>query len=241
VVNSYRTFIAIELPRDLRALIVAHIKTLRDELPDVRASWSREDNLHLTLKFLGNVLPSEISKVSDAAARAASTISPFELTVSGCGAFPPHGRPNVLWIGVGTPASGVQQSADSQSAIRNSQSTIGNSQSEIRNSKSAIPSSPLPLTPSPLAVLHSSLEDELAAAGFPREPRPFHPHLTIARIRNPKGTRPLAELHQRLGFPPQSFTVSEVIVFRSELLKEGSKHTAVSRHQLVPVSLDSES
>jgi hypothetical protein len=55
----------------------------------------------------------------------------------------------------------------------------------------------------------------------------------VARLRNPKGTRPLADLHKRLGFPPQSFTVSEVIVFRSELLKEASKHTAISRHQLV--------
>jgi 2'-5' RNA ligase len=202
-VDSYRTFIAIELPRDLRGLILQHIKALRDKLPDVRASWGREDNLHLTLKFLGNVPADEISKVSDAVARAASTIHPFELTVSGCGAFPPHGRPNVLWIGVGTSASGVPSSA-----------------------------SPLPLTPSPLAVLHSALEHSLAAAAFPREPRPFHPHLTIARIRNPKGTRPLADLHQRLGFPPQSFTVSEVIVFRSELLKEGSKHTAISVHRL---------
>jgi 2'-5' RNA ligase len=212
-VDSYRTFIAIELPRDLRALIGAHINTLRDELPDVRASWGREDNLHLTLKFLGNVPADEISKVSDAVAHAASTISPFELTVSGCGAFPPHGRPNVLWIGAGSagilPASG---SADVSSASFQR---------------------PIPSSQPPLVSLHSAIEDECERAGFPRDARPFHPHLTVARLRNPKGTRPLADLHKRLGFPPQSFTVSEVIVFRSELLKEASKHTAISRHQLV--------
>ena len=83
-----------------------------------------------------------------------------------------------------------------------------------------------------LQALHAALEEELNAEGFPREPRAFHPHLTIARLRHSQGARPLAELHQNLGFTPISFDVSEVVVFRSELLKEGSKHSAISLHKL---------
>ena len=186
--NSLRTFIAIELPPDVRARVAQHIACLRHELPDARASWSREDNLHLTLKFLGNVSVADIQKVSNAVASAAKSAPSFELTFSDCGTFPPHGRPGVLWIG--TQTSGLQ-------------------------------------------ALHAAIDKELAEAGFPRESRPFRPHLTIARLRHPQGARRLAELHKSLGFPVIAFDVSEVVVFRSELLKDGSKHTAISRHELV--------
>lgn len=185
--DSFRTFIAIELPVDLRRLVTEHINRLRQQLPEVRASWAREDNLHLTLKFLGNVPGANIPNVSDALNRATKAFSSFELTVSGCGHFPTRGQPNVLWIGA--------QAATLQS-------------------------------------LHTAIERELAAKGFPREARAFHPHLTIARLRPSSGGRQLAEIHKQLGFAPFTFNVSEVVVFRSELLRQGSKHTALSRHAL---------
>lgn len=185
--DRYRTFVAIELPIDVRARIVGHIERLRRELPDIRATWSRAANLHLTLKFLGDVRVSDIGALSEAVGRAAKTIQPFEIKVSGCGTFPPNGRPKILWIGT--------------QAAR-------------------------------LPELHSQIERECAAAGFSREPRPFHPHLTIARLRGPQGGDRLIELHRQLGFSPQTFFVSEVVVFQSELLREGSRHTALSRHAL---------
>jgi len=187
-VDSFRTFIAIELPPDVRARVAQHIACLRHELPDVRASWSRQDNLHLTLKFLGNVSVADIPKVSNAVERVTKPISTFEVTVSGCGLFPPRGRPSVLWIG--TQASGLQ-------------------------------------------ALHAAIDQELGTAGFPRESRPFRPHLTIARLRQSQGAPQLADLHKSLGFRPIAFAVSEVVVFRSELLAQGSQHTAISRHKLV--------
>ena len=186
--DSFRTFIAIELPPDVRARVAQHIACIGHEQPDVRASWSREDNLHLTLKFLGNVSVADIQKVSNAVERVTKPMSAFKVTVSGCGLFPPRGRPSVLWIG--TQASGLQ-------------------------------------------ALHAGIEKELAEAGFAADSRPFRPHLTIARLRHPQGARQLAELHNSLGFPPIEFDVSEVAVFKSELLTQGSKHTAISRHELV--------
>lgn len=187
--DTYRTFIAIEVPHDVRARVIEHINKLRRELPDGRASWLREDNLHLTLKFLGDVATTRIADVSGAVARATSGIRSFELILSGCGIFPPRGKPNVLWIGVGTRASG-------------------------------------------LLDLHESIERELAAIGFPREQRPFAPHLTIARLKKPQAARELAALHQSMGFSPVEIQLTQITVFRSELLKEGSKHTALSRHRL---------
>jgi RNA 2',3'-cyclic 3'-phosphodiesterase len=186
---AYRTFIAIEIPGDLRTRITQHIARLRSAYPDVRASWTRTENLHLTLKFLGNVPVDRIGTLSHATDAAARSATEFKVSIGGVGIFPPAGRPNVLWIGIAD-ASGK------------------------------------------LSDLYDALEDHCAETGFQREARAYHPHLTIARLRNRGGSRALAELHQRVSFPSQTFTVSELVVFRSELLSEGSKHTAISRHQL---------
>jgi 2'-5' RNA ligase len=204
--STCRTFIAIELPASIRQDIRQHIDRLRQAFPDVRASWSREDNLHLTLKFLGDVSVSLIPTLSAACAQASRQLEPFELVVKGSGIFPTHGRPKVLWVGV------QGKEPDSASA---SVALTDDSQS-------------------PLMLLHASVEEACAAAGFAREPRPYHPHLTIARLRESKDAPGLAEQHRQIGFPPRAFTVSEIVLFRSELSSKGSKHTALSRHQLGP-------
>src|SRR5216684_8073349 len=98
--ESWRLFIAIELPAGTRKRLQEHINRLRESVPDARASWSREENLHLTLKFLGDTPVSQIETLSQAAKRAANKAIPFELIVTGAGAFPPRGQPRVLWIGI---------------------------------------------------------------------------------------------------------------------------------------------
>ena len=81
-----------------------------------------------------------------------------------------------------------------------------------------------------LAALQNQFESESAQEGFAKEERAFRPHLTIARIRNPMASRTLAEAHQQLGFAAETFLVSELVVFRSELSPKGSKYTPISRH-----------
>jgi 2'-5' RNA ligase len=83
-----------------------------------------------------------------------------------------------------------------------------------------------------LSLLHTTLEDECAAAGFAREQRAFHPHLTLARLRTPAGARSLAELHSELGFEPMELHVNELVLMRSELGPRGSRYTALTHHGL---------
>jgi RNA 2',3'-cyclic 3'-phosphodiesterase len=83
-----------------------------------------------------------------------------------------------------------------------------------------------------LARLHKSLEQECEGAGFPCEERPFHPHLTIARLRRPEGARALAALHQEKGFAPADVFVADVLLLQSELTPAGSRYTELSRHKL---------
>ena len=83
-----------------------------------------------------------------------------------------------------------------------------------------------------LARLQGRLEKACLAAGFPREPRAFKPHLTLARLRTPKDALALSEAHRQTPFGPYHFEVSELIVMRSELGPGGSRYTALSRHSL---------
>jgi len=83
-----------------------------------------------------------------------------------------------------------------------------------------------------LGELQMELERACEPLGFPREERPFHPHLTIARLRNPQGARELGLAHKNMEFEAVEISVEELIVFRSELGREGSKYTALSRHPL---------
>ena len=85
-----------------------------------------------------------------------------------------------------------------------------------------------------LARLHARLEDEAAAADFPRERRPFRPHVTLARVRAATHeTRRLARHHLELAFPPVAFQVSEIVLMSSRLGPGGSVYTPLSRHKLV--------
>jgi 2'-5' RNA ligase len=187
--ESWRLFVAIELPTSVRQSVQDHIDQLRQAIPGARASWTREENMHLTIKFLGDTLVTRVESFSQAAQRAARQVSPFELVIGDCGAFPPRGQPRVLWIGIKDP----------------------------RNN---------------LTKVYRSLEDECANAGFPREGRPFHPHFTIARLRQPHGARRLAELHKEIGFDPLPVKISDVCLIRSELRSEGSRYTVISRYDL---------
>jgi 2'-5' RNA ligase len=181
-------FIAIELPDTVRKNLIAQINHLRQAFPEVRASWNREENLHLTLKFLGDIPVKKVEELSRATGRAARSVSPFELSISGSGVFPTKAQPRVLWIGI-----------EDQSGS--------------------------------LTRLHRALEDECAASGFERDSRPFHPHLTIARLRERGGAHQLATLHKASPIADQLITVSELSVVRSELRPEGSRHTIVERHR----------
>ena len=83
-----------------------------------------------------------------------------------------------------------------------------------------------------LAELHRRLEDECAHHGFAPEPREFHPHLTIARLRFPEAARELIARHKETEFAAVTFPVSEVVLMQSELGPGGSRYSVLSRHSL---------
>lgn len=102
--EEWRTFCAVELPDHVRQRLHDHIRGLRETVPDAAASWTRVENIHLTLKFFGNVVVDRIPSISDAVSRAAKEFSSFQIGVGGTGVFPKPSRAQVLWIGVSDPS-----------------------------------------------------------------------------------------------------------------------------------------
>ena len=94
--NYWRCFVAVPLPEDLREGVRDLISTLRDEIPAVR--WVKAENLHLTLKFLGDVEPGRIPELEHLLEEAATAHRPMALTFRGVSVFPARGRPRVLWV-----------------------------------------------------------------------------------------------------------------------------------------------
>jgi 2'-5' RNA ligase len=84
-----------------------------------------------------------------------------------------------------------------------------------------------------LAELHARLEAECERENFPREARPFRPHITVARIRVANAAaRHAARLHREGAFAPATFGVGEFVIMRSQLGAGGSRYTVLSRHEL---------
>jgi 2'-5' RNA ligase len=98
--ETWRVFCAIELPSLVLEKISEHITRLRTAAPDSPASWSRPQNVHLTLKFLGEIAASRVGDLSEAAAAAVAGFSPFEILIKDAGSFPKHGTPRIFWIGI---------------------------------------------------------------------------------------------------------------------------------------------
>ena len=107
--EEWRTFCAIELPDSVRKQLQEHARRVREAVPEASASWSKPENVHLTLKFLGNVPTGKLTRISEAAARVAGEVSPFQIRVGGTGVFPKPSRAQVLWIRVYDLSGGLSE------------------------------------------------------------------------------------------------------------------------------------
>ncbi len=96
--DRVRSFICIEIPPFIQARIEELQQRLRPLGADV--SWVKASNIHLTLKFLGDVPQSQLTAVRSVLSNACKGHAPVELKIGGTGAFPSLRNPRVLWVGV---------------------------------------------------------------------------------------------------------------------------------------------
>jgi len=179
---ALRSFVAVLLPDRVRAGLAAVSAELRGQTRGL--AWVPPDNLHLTLRFLGEIGPVALERVREAVTAAAAAVPPFTVSLGGLGGFPVGRAPRVLWASV---VAGGER----------------------------------------IEALVGELEAALVARGIPGEGRAFHPHVTLARARDPRGAR---ELVRVLGAGPAfgEVRVEALHLMRSELGPRGSRYSALT-------------
>ena len=80
--------------------------------------------------------------------------------------------------------------------------------------------------------MQQRIETELHARGFVREERPFSPHLTIGRVRSPRGLAKLTDLIGEMAFETEPFTVRRAAVVKSDLKPDGPLYTVIDHVEL---------
>ena len=97
-----RTFIAISIPMD--DAFQTFYRRVKNELANENIRWVAEENLHLTLAFIGDTDEKQIVTVSEGLIPIISQFPVFKLTLNGIGTFPRGSSPRVLWVGIEAPS-----------------------------------------------------------------------------------------------------------------------------------------
>ena len=116
-----RVFIAIAVPERLERTLAQLQGELAPAVPGCR--WTSASPFHLTLAFLGDVPNDHLTDIGQVAATAADSIEPFDIDVTGLGAFPSPNRPRVIWVGVTAP--NLKPLFDLQASLVKSLARIG--------------------------------------------------------------------------------------------------------------------
>jgi RNA 2',3'-cyclic 3'-phosphodiesterase len=93
-----RCFIAIEIPETIKKSIAAIIDNLKKS--DSEVKWVSEENIHITLQFLGETEESLIPDIKGALYKILAPYSPFYIKIADVGCFPSGRRPRVIWVGI---------------------------------------------------------------------------------------------------------------------------------------------
>lgn len=95
-----RIFIAIKMPDDVIQKITRISNYFQSQTPEDALKWVETENLHLTLKFLGEVPEQTVDRVQPVLKDTAKGQSPFEISVEGLGMYPHAKQPRVVWLGI---------------------------------------------------------------------------------------------------------------------------------------------
>lgn len=101
--NAIRAFIAIDFSEEIQEKLDSLVSQLKSRLVDVPVRWIPARNIHLTLKFLGEVSTSNLDILYKIIQNESEKISEFEMSIGNLGAFPSTHRPKIIWVGIEAP------------------------------------------------------------------------------------------------------------------------------------------
>jgi 2'-5' RNA ligase len=182
-----RLFVALEIPFEVRENFAELIRELRTIAP--REKWVRAENLHVTLKFIGEIAPEKTDPIRQALASVRSD-SIVKLSFRNLGFFPNEKHPRVFWAGV-----------------------------------EASPN---------LQKLAAGIEIVTEKLGFPREQRPFSPHLTLARFETPRLPENLqAAVQENMRREFGALETKQFHLIESKLKPSGAEYTTLQSFAFV--------
>ncbi len=192
--KTIRVFGGIGLPEQAQLRVATLQKTHECEYPQLR--WTRPDQYHLTLSFLGEIPEIAVQPLIEKLGEIEANHRRFTLKLQGLGAFPNLSRATVLWVGL-----------------------VGDSLKTLQE-------------------LKASFDRVATLNGTPPTDNRFHPHLTLARSRDRRvgskrsglDLRGLAEGYRE--WSPGILPVEELVLYASELSKQGPRYRSLHRCQL---------
>lgn len=180
-----RCFIAVELDPRLAGILgelangLSHVEGLKAASPQ---------NMHLTLKFLGDVGEVDVDALSGELSKL--EFKKFAYAASGVGAFPSRNKPKVIWAGV------------SEGADR-------------------------------MVLMQKALDERLEKLGFERDDR-FHPHITLARVKQDPGPGKLEWFFNKYGGSAFGEYIAEkASLYESRLASGGPQYRLLSTRSLI--------
>jgi len=96
-----RLFVAVELSEACKRALLRTQRLL--SAFDRMARWTRAEQMHLTLSFLGETPEDRVASVCSVLEAACGAVGPFEIKMHRAGCFPPRGRVRIVWVGVNAP------------------------------------------------------------------------------------------------------------------------------------------
>src|SRR5437016_14351725 len=98
--EHHRLFVAVRLPEQIKSALASVQAELQSKLPEHSVTWTKTEQLHLTLKFLGNVAVTQIDALIHQLGAACLEFTPLALRAERLGAFPDLLSPRVIWAGL---------------------------------------------------------------------------------------------------------------------------------------------
>jgi RNA 2',3'-cyclic 3'-phosphodiesterase len=185
-------FLAVFPPADVARRLTEAAGELAGGLSPKAVAWTRPEQIHLTLNFLGNVKRAKVEELARAVEVVCGRGESHLLQARGLGCFPSPARPRVVWAGLGGALAVLEE-------------------------------------------LKRMIDEKLAKLGYAPETRPFHPHLTIGRVKllNTGDRRHLAStLPQWVDTDFGSWTVKRVDLMQSVLSSAGAEYAHVQSFRL---------
>jgi len=127
-----RAFIAVQLSDNLRRQIGSVQAELKREVfgsgrggKAVKIGWTQPEDIHLTLKFLGDIQETQVDALRAVLSKAAASARPFTLEASGLGAFPNPRAPRVIWLGLHGSNDDMGELRRLQAAVEDGAAALG--------------------------------------------------------------------------------------------------------------------